>query len=70
MDEVGSAVGALMPSEFAQPRVLALAQEIDRLRAEGTKRMEWVIRLIDHTKALSVSYTRNWHTPDESDNAV
>jgi hypothetical protein len=35
-DELGSACAALLPSERAQPRVLALAQEIDRLRTVRT----------------------------------
>ena len=37
------------------------AEEIERLRAEGTKRLNWLLGLIDHAQTLGRSYAADWH---------
>ena len=48
------------PSE-ANALLAAGAKEIARLGAEGTMRMDWILGLIDHAKALGTRYAADWY---------
>lgn len=50
------------------PLIMSAADEIERLRAEGTKRMNWIIGLIDHAKSLGIKYAAEWHFPPKESN--
>ena len=61
--------GAYRPddAEMCAAKFEALGNEIERLRAEGTRRMNWILGLIDHAKTLGTHYATDWHVKPPTD---